>query len=235
MTYPLSITKKTLTDSTILREPNTPTNLTTNQNAIVPLERNQIQSLSRINPNTSKLIERSIQRVQNTVNQVNGLTVLGFTPFLKTINNTLNSNNTPKQLIAIFTGGAMLLTGVVSGLRTIFDILSGKERGTFKPGELLSNAMIGWLGYDAIQYAQGKNDSLNSTKSIIQRIIPILFLKGFNSAISNPNSASYKITNAIGLNGPMSSLTKDLINNINPNRLLGWKIKNDEGSPWVKQ
>jgi hypothetical protein len=183
--------------------------------------RQKIENLSRVNPETSLFITNSLNQGERIIGQAETLINSGMRPILGGIHNFFNSNSSAKQLLAAFAGASMLLTGVVKGIIDTFNLLSGKSTGKFKIGEIIASSMIGWLGYDALQYAQGKSNALNSSQSILAKVIPIIFMKGFNSMLSNPNSATAKIANAIGLKEPTQSLISDLGGMVNPAKLFG--------------
>jgi hypothetical protein len=188
-------------------------------------ERYRGECLSKANPETTALIEKSFQIGDQIINQGTNLTMQGLKPILAGINKSMNSNHPFKQLSANFLGIGLLLSAIVGGIKTLTDILFGRnEEGKFKLGNLALNSMIGWLGYDAIEYAKGKNNSFGSSQSILKRLVPIFLIKGFNSMISKPQSASYKVGSLFGLNDPLKSLTSELVDNVNPAKLFGWGL-----------
>jgi hypothetical protein len=186
-----------------------------------PPSREMLESLAA-NPNSTpieKKIEASIQGVKTTLDKAGGNAMLGLHPILDFLNKSGNSNHSSKKILSAITGTGLFLTGLINSIKTIFDLMTGN--GQFRIGKLIQNLMITHLGVDALGYSQDKNNALNSTMSIIKRTIPILGFKVFNDILGNPNSASYKITKATGLQSPLSSLTGDLLDNINPKNLLG--------------
>lgn len=190
-----------------------------------PLSRAKIENLSKVNPETAALIEQSLSNGQKILGQAESLIGKGITPIFGGAHKFFNSNHSSKQILAALTGASLLLTGVTKGIVNCFNLLTGKSNGEFKIGEIILSSMLGWLGYDALQYAQGKSNALNSSQSILTKVIPIVFMKGFNSMLSNPNSATAKITNAIGLKDPTQSLVSDLGGMMNPAKLFGWGLK----------
>jgi hypothetical protein len=190
-----------------------------------PFSRTKIENLSKVNPRTAALIEQSLSNGQNLLGQTENLIGKGIAPIFGGMHKFLNSNHSSKQILAALTGASLLLTGVTKGIVNCFNLLTGKSNGEFKIGEIILSSMLGWLGYDALQYAQGKSNTLSSSQSILTRVIPIFLMKGFNSMLSNPNSATAKITNAIGLKDPTQSLVSDLGGMINPAKLFGWGLK----------
>ncbi len=190
-----------------------------------PPSRKRIENLSKINPETAALIEKSLDNGQKILGQTENLIGKGIEPVFGGMHNFLNSNHSSKQILAALAGASLLLTGVTKGITDFFNLLTGKSNGKFKIGEIILSSMLGWLGYDALQYAQGKSNALNSSQSILTKVIPIVLMKGFNSMLSNPNSTTAKITNAIGLKNPTQSLVSDLGGMMNPAKLFGWGLK----------
>lgn len=202
-----------------------PTTLPLSQSESHPLSREKIESLSKVNLETAALIEKSLNNGQNILGQTENLIGKGIAPIFGGVHKFFNSNHSSKQILAALTGASLLLTGVTKGIADCFNLLTGKSNGKFKIGEIILSSMLGWLGYDALQYAQGKSNTLSSSQSILTKVIPIFLMKGFNSMLSNPNSATAKITNAIGLKDPTQSLVSDLGGMINPAKLFGWGLK----------
>jgi hypothetical protein len=202
-----------------------------NSNIAIPLSRERLESLAAKASSTpiGEKIEDSIQVVKTTLDKAGGNAMLGLHPIIDFVNKSGNSNHSSKKILSAVTGTGLFLTGLINSIKTIFDIITGNNRGQFKIGKLIQNLMITHLGVDALGYSQNKNNALDSTMSIIKRTIPILGFKVFNDILGNPNSASYKITKATGLQSPLSSLTGDLLDNINPKNLLG---KEGQKSPF---
>lgn len=190
-----------------------------------PFSRAKIESLSKVNPETASLIEQSLSNGQKILGQTESLIGKGITPIFGGVHKFFNSNHSSKQILAALTGASLLLTGVTKGIVNCFNLLTGKSNGEFKIGEIIFSSMLGWLGYDALQYAQGKSNTLSSSQSILTKVIPIVLMKGFNSMLSNPNSTTAKITNAIGLKDSTQSLVSDLGGMMNPAKLFGWGLK----------
>ena len=189
--------------------------------AILPRE--MFESLAAKTSSTpiGEKIEDSIQVVQTTLDKAGGNAMLGLHPILDFLNKSGDSNHSSKKILSAITGTGLFLTGLINSIKTVLDIATGNNKGQFKIGKLIQNLMITHLGVDALGYSRNKNSTLDSTMSIIKRTIPILGFKVFNDILGNPDSVSYKITKAIGLQSPLSSLTGDLLDNINPKSLLG--------------
>ena len=190
-----------------------------------PLSRKNAENLSRVNPETSLFITNSLNKGKKIIGQTETLINSGIGPVVGGINKFFDSNNSAKQLLAAFAGASMLLTGVVKGIMDTFNLLFGKSTGKFKIGEIIASSMIGWLGYDALQYAQGKSDTFNSTSGILKKVIPLIFMQGFNKMLGNSSSGISKVADTLGLKAPTQSLISDLGGMINPAKLFGWGIK----------
>ena len=196
-----------------------------------PLSRDRLKSLAAKTSSTpiGEKIEESIQVVKTTLDKAGGNAMLGLHPITNFLNKSGNSNHASKKILSAITGTGLFLTGLINSIKTVLDIVTGNNRGQFKIGKLIQNLMITHLGVDALGYSQNKNNALDSTMSIIKRIIPIFGFKVFNDILGNPNSSSYKLSKGIGLQSPLFSLTGDLLGNINPKNLLG---KEEQKSPF---
>jgi hypothetical protein len=190
------------------------------------LSRTDLRNISRApNSSTHDLITQTLGTMGQAANQTGGLIANSFGSFSGLINKLSNGdNNSFKLILASFAGISLSLIGIVNGLKNLFDAFTGKHNGKFRLGEILAGAMAFTLGRDALNYAQGKvkDKSFNSFQGIAKKFIPLVLMQCFNNILSNPNSASYRIADAMHLRSPMSSLVNDITGNLNPAALLGW-------------